>query len=50
MFWNKGYGHEITQCVLKFAFDDLNLYKVEFRVMEYNKRAIASYKNNGFVK
>lgn len=48
--WNKGYGQEITQCVLKYAFHELKLHKVELRVLQYNKRAIASYKNNGFVQ
>jgi RimJ/RimL family protein N-acetyltransferase len=48
--WNKGYGYEITQCVLKYAFHDLDLHKVDLRVLEYNKQAIASYKNNGFVQ
>jgi len=48
--WNKGYGHEITQCVLNYAFHSLMLHKVDLRVLEYNKRAIASYKNSGFVQ
>lgn len=48
--WNKGYGNEITQCVLRYAFNDLKLHKVDIRVLEYNKRAIASYKKNGFVQ
>ena len=48
--WNKGYGYEITQRVLSYAFNDLKLHKVDLRVLEYNKRAIASYKNNGFVQ
>lgn len=48
--WNKGYGNEITQCVLRYAFEVLKLHKVELRVLEYNKRAIASYKKNGFVQ
>jgi RimJ/RimL family protein N-acetyltransferase len=48
--WNKGYGYEITQCVLKYAFRRLKLHKVDLRVLEYNKRAIASYKNSGFVQ
>jgi RimJ/RimL family protein N-acetyltransferase len=48
--WNKGYGYEITQCVLRYAFKHLKLHKVDLRVLEYNKRAIASYKKNGFVQ
>jgi len=48
--WNKGYGHEITHSVLRYAFSDLKLHKVDLKVLEYNKRAIASYKKNGFVQ
>jgi len=48
--WNNGYGYEITQCVLKYAFHNLKLHKVDLRVLEYNKRAIASYENSGFVQ
>jgi RimJ/RimL family protein N-acetyltransferase len=28
----------------------LKLHKIDLRVLEYNKQAIASYKNNGFVQ
>jgi len=48
--WSKGYGAEITHCVLKHAFHSLKLHKVDLKVLEYNKRAIASYKKCGFVK
>jgi len=48
--WNKGYGYETTQIVLKYAFHNLKLHKVDLRVLAYNKRAIASYKKNGFVQ
>jgi RimJ/RimL family protein N-acetyltransferase len=27
--WNKGYGQEITQTVLNYAFQKLNLHKVD---------------------
>lgn len=48
--WNKGYGQEITQTVLNYAFQKLNLHKVDLRVLDYNKRAIAVYENIGFVR
>jgi len=48
--WNKGYGHELTQTVLKYAFFSLRLHKIDIRVLAYNKRAIASYKKSGFVQ
>lgn len=48
--WNKGYGQEISQVVLNYAFFDLNLHKIDLRVLAYNKRAITSYKKSGFVQ
>ena len=48
--WNRGFGHQITQTVLKFAFQRLKLHKVDLRVLAYNKRAIAVYEENGFVQ
>jgi ribosomal-protein-alanine N-acetyltransferase len=46
----KGLGTEITQLILQFAFEELNLYRVDLRVLEYNHRAIACYEKCGFVK
>ena len=48
--WNKGYGQELNQVILKYAFCDLKLHKVDLRVLAYNKRAIASYNKSGFVQ
>lgn len=48
--WVQGYGGEITKIVLKYAFQSLNLHKVDLRVLEYNKRGIASYKRSGFIQ
>ena len=48
--WNRGYGQQITQTVLKYAFHCLKLHKVDLRVLAYNKRAIAVYEDNGFVQ
>lgn len=48
--WNKGYGYEITQCVLEYAFKKLKLHRIDLRVLDYNKRAIESYKKNGFIE
>ncbi|MGG3806012.1 GNAT family N-acetyltransferase [Metabacillus fastidiosus] len=48
--WGKGLGTEITQLVLHYAFEELNLHRVDLRVLEYNKRAIKCYEKCGFVK
>jgi RimJ/RimL family protein N-acetyltransferase len=49
-FMGKGYGSEAMRVFLKFAFEQLNLHRVELRVFEVNHRAIKSYESVGFVK
>lgn len=48
--WNKGLGTEITQLVLRYAFEELGLHRVDLKVLEYNKRAIKCYRKCGFVQ
>ncbi|MGG3889972.1 GNAT family N-acetyltransferase [Metabacillus fastidiosus] len=48
--WGKGLGTEITQLILHYAFKELNLHRVDLRVLEYNKRAIKCYEKCGFIK
>lgn len=49
-FWGKGIGEEATKLFLKYAFEYLNLYKINLEVYEYNERAIKLYKKIGFVE
>ncbi|MEW6286782.1 MAG: GNAT family protein [Chloroflexota bacterium] len=44
----KGYGAQALQMLLRFAFAELNLYRVTARVQEYNQAAIALLKKFGF--
>ena len=46
--WGKGYGYEVMQLVLRFAFDELNLHRVQLTVFSYNERATALYEKLGF--
>lgn len=46
--WNKGYGQEILELGLGFAFEELNLSRVQLTVFDSNKCAIAAYKKCGF--
>lgn len=48
-FWGKGYGTEAMQLLLHYAFDELNLYRVNLNVFEYNERAVRSYIKSGYV-
>ena len=46
--WGRGYGREAMTLVLDFAFRELNLYRIQLSVFEYNDRAIALYEKLGF--
>ena len=47
-FWGRGIGEETTRLLLEYAFEYLNLYKINLEVYEYNERAIKLYKKIGF--
>jgi RimJ/RimL family protein N-acetyltransferase len=44
----QGYGAEAIGLALQFAFQELNLYRVQLTVFSYNQRAIALYEKLGF--
>ena len=46
----KGYGTQAVQMLLRFAFAELNLFRVTARVQEYNEAGIALLKKFGFVE
>jgi len=48
--WGQGYGREAMELVLKFAFHELNLHRVQLTVFGYNERAIALYNKLGFTR
>ena len=48
--FGKGYGTEAIQLLQEFAFNKLNLHKLELEVREFNKRAIRTYEKCGFKK
>lgn len=47
-YWSKGYGTDIMNVLLRFAFMEINLKRVTLTVFEYNPRAIRSYEKAGF--
>ena len=47
--WNKGYGTEIMQLLLRLGFDNFNLNRIFLRVDEANKGGIRAYEKAGFV-
>ena len=46
----RGYGTQAVQMLLRFAFAELNLFRVTARVQEYNEAMIALLKKFGFVE
>jgi RimJ/RimL family protein N-acetyltransferase len=47
-YWGQGYGHEAMGLALDFAFNELNLHRVQLTVYSYNERAIRMYEKLGF--
>jgi len=46
----RGIGTEATRFVLCYAFEGLRLHRVDLRVLDFNRRAIACYERCGFVR
>lgn len=47
-YWGKGYGSDAARVLLRFAFDEMNLHRVQLTVYEDNVRAIRAYEKCGF--
>ena len=47
-YWSKGYGTDVMNILLRFAFTEINLKRVTLTVFGYNPRAIRSYEKVGF--
>ena len=46
----KGYGSQALNMLTRFAFAELNLFRVSARIPEYNEAALALFKKFGFVE
>lgn len=49
-YLGKGYGTEAIKLIQEFAFNKLNLHKLDLEVRAYNDRAIKCYKKCGFIE
>jgi RimJ/RimL family protein N-acetyltransferase len=47
-YWGRGYGTDTMRVILRYAFTELNLWRVTLGTFEYNPRAIHSYEKAGF--
>lgn len=48
--WNRGFGGDAIQTLVRFAFEEMNLAKLSIRVFEYNDRAKHVLEGNGFLR
>ncbi len=48
--WSQGYGGEATKLMTRYAFDTLNLNRIQLHVSTENERAINAYRKIGFVQ
>ena len=48
-FWSKGYGTDMMNVCLRYAFMELGVERVSLGLHEYNPRALRSYEKAGFV-
>ena len=47
-FWNRGYGTEVTELLIFYGFDRLNLNRVFLGVTDENRGAVRAYEKTGF--
>ena len=47
-YWGKGCGTDAMSIMLRYAFTELNLWRVSLGVFDYNPRAVRSYEKVGF--
>jgi RimJ/RimL family protein N-acetyltransferase len=47
---HKGYGRDVLSLLLRYAFTELNLYRLTAVIAEYNLPALALFKEFGFVE
>ncbi|MHB0859213.1 MAG: GNAT family N-acetyltransferase [Anaerolineae bacterium] len=48
-YWSQGLGSHAFGLLLQYAFQELNLHRVQLTTFEYNQRALAVYHKFGFV-
>ncbi len=49
-YWGKGYGTEAVKTMLRYAFHELGLNRVELETYSFNPRAQRCYQKAGFVR
>ena len=47
-YWNKGYGTDVMNTLIRFIFEQMNINKIKLNVYSFNERAIKCYEKCGF--
>jgi RimJ/RimL family protein N-acetyltransferase len=47
-YWNRGYGTDAMKVLIRFAFLEVQLHRLNLNVFEYNERAVHLYQKLGF--
>lgn len=45
----QGYGRDVMELLLRYAFDELNLHRLGLTVFSYNENAVGLYEQMGFL-
>jgi RimJ/RimL family protein N-acetyltransferase len=48
--WNRGFGSDAIETLVRFAFDEMNLHKLRIQIFDYNERAKHILASRGFVQ
>ncbi|GMQ58838.1 GNAT family protein [Vallitalea sediminicola] len=49
-YWNKGYGTDAMNVLIRFIFNEMNINKIKLDVYSFNDRAMRCYEKCGFKK
>lgn len=49
-FQGKGYGNETITLLIKYIFEELNMYRIFVNILECNTRSIELFEKMGFIK
>ena len=47
-YWSKGYGTDAARTIVRYAFEELGMNRIELEVYAFNARAIHAYEKAGF--
>lgn len=46
--WGKGFGRDALRTLARYAFEEMNLHRLELEVFDFNERARRCYRSCGF--